>query len=400
MSRLPNWKLQRSSGQSLVEFALVLPVILLLTLITLDFGRVYLGYIDLQNMARVAANFAADNPDAWTAPGDPAAQAQYRNAILNEAKATNCSLPVVAGSPVVPTPVFTDQGGNVTTHDLGDRATVGISCSFGLITPIISNIVGTNGSLAVSASSAFPVKSGLSGTSGVVTLAPVADFIGTPTNGTAPLTVQFQDQSSNTPTAWSWDFNSDGVTDSTMQDPQATFGVGLHTISLTATNATGSNTKTKTSYIGVSTPPPTVSFTATPTSGPKTLRVQFTDTSPGAPTAWAWDFDNNGATDSIIQNPFYDYTVAGTYTVKLTATFSTGPVSKTTPNMITVTIGTCVVPNFGNTSSSAAQGTWNTAGFTTTVNFKEGGLPWTIASQNQVVGQRIPCNSPITVSKN
>jgi hypothetical protein len=58
------------------------------------------------------------------------------------------------------------------------------------------------------------------------------------------------------------------------------------------------------------------------------------------------------------------------------------------------------VPNFANTSSSSAQATWAAAGFTTSVNFQQGGLPWTIQSQNQVVAQVIPCNSPITVSKN
>lgn len=401
MFRMPGIRnRQHSRGQSLVEFALVLPVLLLLVLITLDFGRVYLGYINLQNMARVAANYAADNPDtAWGVPADPVVQ-QYRNAILNDAKATNCVLPVVAGVTVVPTPVFTDEGGNGTTHDLGDTATVSISCNFGIITPIISNIVGTGGQLAVSASAAFPVKTGLSGTSGAVTPAPVANFIGTPTSGTAPLIVQFQDQSSNNPTAWSWDFNGDGVTDATVPNPQWTFGVGLHTITLIATNASGSDPETKTNYIAVSTPPPTVSFTATPTSGPKTLHVVFTDTSPVTPSAWAWDFDNNGTTDSTLQNPTHDYTVAGTYTVKLTATFASGPVSKTTPNMITVTIGICRVPDFGGTDSSAAQGTWNTVGFTTTVAFQQGNLPWTIKSQNQVVGQNIPCNSPISVSKN
>jgi hypothetical protein len=68
--------------------------------------------------------------------------------------------------------------------------------------------------------------------------------------------------------------------------------------------------------------------------------------------------------------------------------------------MITVTVGTCTVPNFANTSSSNAQATWAASAFTTTVNFQQGGLPWTIKSQNQVVGQVIPCNSPITVSKN
>ena len=60
--------LSRPSGQSLVEFALILPVMLLLALIALDFGRVYLGWINLQNMARAASNFAANHSEAWLTP--------------------------------------------------------------------------------------------------------------------------------------------------------------------------------------------------------------------------------------------------------------------------------------------------------------------------------------------
>ena len=55
----------RSRGQSMVEFALVLPLLFVLLLISIDFGRVYLGYINVQNMARIAANEAATNPLGW-----------------------------------------------------------------------------------------------------------------------------------------------------------------------------------------------------------------------------------------------------------------------------------------------------------------------------------------------
>ena len=85
---------ERSRGQSLVEFALVIPILLILTSIALDFGRVYLGYINLQNMSRIAANFAANNPSAWDATPDAEVQLKYRNQILADAAATNCTLPV------------------------------------------------------------------------------------------------------------------------------------------------------------------------------------------------------------------------------------------------------------------------------------------------------------------
>src|SRR6476620_3663266 len=125
LARLRSHIQTRTRGQSLVEFALVLPIIMMLTLTALDFGRVYLGYINLQNMSRIAANFAANNPSAWDATPEPAVQLKYRNQILADAAATNCSLPLDgSGNPVVPTPTFTDTNGNGLTTDLGDTAQV------------------------------------------------------------------------------------------------------------------------------------------------------------------------------------------------------------------------------------------------------------------------------------
>ncbi len=58
------------------------------------------------------------------------------------------------------------------------------------------------------------------------TTPPVADFSGTPTSGNPPLTVNFTDASTNTPTAWSWDFGDGGV--STAQNPSHTYTIGRH----------------------------------------------------------------------------------------------------------------------------------------------------------------------------
>jgi PKD repeat protein len=75
--------------------------------------------------------------------------------------------------------------------------------------------------------------------------------------------------------------------------------------------------------------PPVADFTATPSSGPAPLQVQFTDQSTNLPNSWAWDFDNNGTVDSTAQNPLFTYTAPGTYTVSLTASNSGGPNTKT-----------------------------------------------------------------------
>jgi PKD repeat protein len=81
---------------------------------------------------------------------------------------------------------------------------------------------------------------------------PVADFSGTPTRGVAPLSVQFTDLSAGAPTAWSWDFG-DGAT-SAEQDPAHTFAPGRHTISLTVSNAGGSDRMEKPRYLLVTFP--------------------------------------------------------------------------------------------------------------------------------------------------
>jgi PKD repeat protein len=83
--------------------------------------------------------------------------------------------------------------------------------------------------------------------------APTAGFNATPTSGQAPLTVQFTDSSTGSPTSWSWNFGDGGT--SNAQNPSHTFASGTWTVSLTATNASGSDVETKTGYITVTEPP-------------------------------------------------------------------------------------------------------------------------------------------------
>ena len=86
------------------------------------------------------------------------------------------------------------------------------------------------------------------------TPSPVASFTGTPTSGNKPLTVTFTDTSSGTPTSWSWNFGDSSSVNATMQNPVHTYAdAGIYTVSLTATNAAGSNTGSVANYITVNT---------------------------------------------------------------------------------------------------------------------------------------------------
>ena len=81
-------------------------------------------------------------------------------------------------------------------------------------------------------------------------LKPVADFTASIYDGYSPLTVDFIDQSQNSPTSWLWDFG-DGHT-STQQNPTHTFyGNWSYTITLTATNPNGSDQLIRSNMINV-----------------------------------------------------------------------------------------------------------------------------------------------------
>jgi PKD repeat protein len=388
--RVPLVRRRQARGQSLAEFALILPVMLLLTLLAIDFGRVYLGYVNLQNMARIASNFAANHSQAWLAPQDTATITQYRNQVLNDAKATNCAL-----NPAVPAdPTFADTNSDGDSTGIGDRVTVAFTCQFSVLTPIISAIVGN--SVPVSVTAVFPVKTGQFATSGSGT-GPTANFTGAPTSVNVGSNVQFSDISTGSPTTWAWTFG-DGTT-SAIQNPSHPYSApGLYDVALTVTNANGSNTMTRTGYISVSAPAPVANFTANPTSGTVPLSVTFTDTSTGSPTAWAWAF-GDGATSSTGPMVTHVYNAAGTFSVTLTVTSASGSNSVVKTSYIVVGAATCTVPDFAGTSSSTAQATWQGAGFTTQVQFQGGNLPWTIKSQDVVAASSAPCTTTITVKK-
>jgi hypothetical protein len=110
---------------------------------------------------------------------------------------------------------------------------------------------------------------------------PVSSFTATATSGTAPLTVQFNDTSGTfSPLMWNWSFGDTSwfntTTIATSNASHVYTSAGSYTVSLTITNATGSNTATQTGYITVTIPAPTVA-SITPASGVNTTTVSITN---------------------------------------------------------------------------------------------------------------------------
>jgi PKD repeat protein len=407
-SRLRTHLKDRSRGQSLVEFALVLPIILLLTLAALDFGRIYLGYINIQNMARIAANYAADNPDAWDALAqttDAEKLVSYQNQILGDASATNCDLPVVSGKKTAPAPTFSDANADG-TYEIGDTAHVSLTCTFHVITPVIANIVG--GSIQVSASSVFPIKTAMTSSGagyGGPIPPPVAAFTGngvvapSTLSGVAPFTVVFRDTSGGNPTSWYWEF-ADGTT-SSLQDPlgHEFENPGTYIVTMTATNSAGSSSETQSITV---TAAEDVNFTANP--DPPSISVgqtvSFTDTSSSGGTNPTWTFGagEGGATGSTVT---HTYNTVGSFEVTLTVTYPSGDKVLSRVGYVTVGAGTCTVPKFDGVKRNNAQALWTGSKFTGNVldgpNAPSGN--YQINAQSLVYNSLQPCDSDITVNR-
>jgi PKD repeat protein len=146
---------------------------------------------------------------------------------------------------------------------------------------------------------------------------PTAAFSAQNTTGCAPLAVQFTNTSSANAGTFEWSFPGGIPASSTAQNPTVTYEVaGIYTVSLTVSNAVGSNTAVQSNLVVVSTTP-AANFSATVSGYTANLANNSTNA-----IAYSWDFgDGNSSSDA---NPSHTYAADGTYTVVLTASNNCG----------------------------------------------------------------------------
>lgn len=142
--------------------AIVAPVLILVLLLAIDFGRGFYSWVILQNAARIGANYAGLNAEGWKAdPDDSAITTEYELRIEEDVDRALCDAP---GTP--PAPVFTDSPADTsssgqtpdTSYDVGDTVKVSLTCVFHPLTPVISAILSANVDLG--ASSEFRIRAG------------------------------------------------------------------------------------------------------------------------------------------------------------------------------------------------------------------------------------------------
>lgn len=144
---------RRSRGQSLVELALILPVLMLLFAGTVDLGRVFYSQITIENAAKEGALEAARNPTSFdnTKPCDTVTN-RVLCLVLNEAKG---SLYEITASDVSlacsPSPCPTDPV-------LGDTVTVTVAGHFTLLTPFVAQVLGPRVKLQASSTAQLGIE--------------------------------------------------------------------------------------------------------------------------------------------------------------------------------------------------------------------------------------------------
>jgi Flp pilus assembly protein TadG len=257
----------RSRGQSIVELALILPVLMLLVASTLDLGRMFYSQVTITNAAREGAYEAAYSPTSFQANAVcNSTTNRVMCRVLSEAKG---SFVQVAKADVS----LTCSSG--CAKGIGSSVTVTVLGHFKLLTPIMAPFLGGSDVVLKSTASAQ-----------IITEPPIVAAL--PTATPTP-----------TPTA--------SPTPSPTPSPVPT---GVPTAAPTPTPTP------------VPTPAPcfapVANFTVSPSGGFTTTLFQFTDTSTNMPvgrcgTVWSWNFgdglgNGNGAGTSSDRNPTYQYT--------------------------------------------------------------------------------------------
>lgn len=121
-------------GQSLVEFALVLPVLLLVFMGILDFGRAIFAYNSLSNAAREGARVAI--VDQTVVGGVPVGATEAAN------QATGLGLDPSDVNDVLVSYLLPDLSGACPSRALACVAEVTVRYQYNAITPIIGALIG------------------------------------------------------------------------------------------------------------------------------------------------------------------------------------------------------------------------------------------------------------------
>jgi len=152
---------RKMDGQGLVEFALVVPLILLMFFGIFDLGRAVYAYNTLGNAARQGARVAAVNQVVTSntaceedMPVEDPADPHWSIRACAAGAALTLGVPITAVTVAYSTPAGTNLSCSPTLH-VGCIATVTVTDSWTAITPVIGSIVGQ---ITLTSTSKIPIE--------------------------------------------------------------------------------------------------------------------------------------------------------------------------------------------------------------------------------------------------
>ncbi len=256
---------RRSRGQSLVEFALILPIFLLFFAAVLDLGRIAAAQVTVTNAAREGAYQASKTPTSFDStqgcPADPDDNLVVCRTLLEASDS------VIS---ITPADIALSCSPSCATG-IGNRVTVRVTGHFRLITPVLATFFGGSQNISFSAASTHQIETlPPPPVPGVAETAPPSATTSPGASGSA----------APSPTTMFCDFPSAGFT-----------------------------------------------YTTSPANrkAPVTVTVTDTSTSPNCGIdSWFWEW-GDGSTSTLKNPPPHLYLVPGTYEIKLTVNNSVGP---------------------------------------------------------------------------
>jgi len=263
-----------SRGQSLVEFALILPVFMLFFATTLDLGRLAAAQLSVANAAKEGAFQATTTPTDLNT-SNPCPATGDSNLIL-------CRVQLElngSGISVSPSDIAVSCSQTGCPKTMGSRITVTLTGRFQLLTPILSPFFG--------------------GTNVAFTRSATAQMEALPAPATLP-----------------------PITTTTT----STTTTSATTSTTSTSTSTSTTTTTTTSTVACVMPSAGFTYTANPNSkhAPVTLSVVDTTTSPAcAITSWFWQW-GDGSTSMIKDPTAHVYLAPGTYFITLTVANAAG----------------------------------------------------------------------------
>jgi hypothetical protein len=326
----------------------------------------FLGWVTINNMVRIGANYAALNPRGFET-NDPAVSAVYRTLMSADAAGIDCTLPEP-----LPGPAFSG-------YDLGDDVSVELSCGFVPFTPFLADLVVQSCcDIPISATAIFNVRSGSVNDVAVnpprITPQPSASPSSSPDPSASP-------EASPTPDP------------SASIDPSASPATPEPTLPPVEVSFYGEPAPGQPDAYGGGIPG---SVNENQIVGYEGVAIDFHNTTIGTQVVCVWEFGDGATQTNCADTVTRLYTDRGAFTVTLTVNGSS--VSRQEYVLIS-----CKVPSFQGTSFNSADETWSAAGFTGSVTAASGSNGnFTVNYQSIVGGQVNPpggCGASIVLGR-